>query len=122
MATEDTEATGIGRRTLIKRGALIGGAMVWTMPAVQSIGGVAHAAPGSPGQYRCFIDVGVQNPPTSVCVRYVSNDQRACEGRPKRGDYAPGPVGDIAFMVDSIVYALTTAGFTPIVGGCTPPS
>ncbi len=38
---------GLDRRTVIRRGAILGGALVWTAPAVQTIAGPAFAA-GSP--------------------------------------------------------------------------
>lgn len=48
--TESTESNGPrpGRRDVIKRGALVGGAVLWTTPIVQSIGGTALATGGSP--------------------------------------------------------------------------
>lgn len=49
MSEEEFGAeSGMNRRDLIKRGAMIGGAVVWTAPMVQSIGGVALATHGSP--------------------------------------------------------------------------
>ena len=35
---------GISRRDIIKRGAIVGGTLVWAVPVVQSIGGTAFAA------------------------------------------------------------------------------
>ena len=52
MAEEMDERSGLDRRELIKRGAVLGGALVWTVPAVQSIGGTAFAA-GSPVNGVC---------------------------------------------------------------------
>ena len=40
-------AGGLDRRSVLRRGAVLGGAMVWTVPAVQTIAGPAFAA-GSP--------------------------------------------------------------------------
>jgi hypothetical protein len=45
----DTADRQLGRRDLLKRSALVGGALVWTTPIVQSIGGTALAVDGSPG-------------------------------------------------------------------------
>ena len=39
----------LARRDLLKRGALVGGAVLWTTPVVQSIGGTALATGGSAG-------------------------------------------------------------------------
>jgi hypothetical protein len=43
----DQERTGMDRRDVLRRSAILGGAMVWTVPAVQSIAGAAFAA-GTP--------------------------------------------------------------------------
>ena len=40
-------STGLDRRTVLRRGAILGGALVWTVPAVQTLAGPAFAA-GSP--------------------------------------------------------------------------
>ena len=45
---DGTTASGLDRRTLLKRSAVVGGAMVWATPVVQSIASPAFAA-GSPG-------------------------------------------------------------------------
>jgi hypothetical protein len=44
--THDTDRR-LDRRDLLKRSALLGGAVVWTTPVIQSIGGAAWAAQGS---------------------------------------------------------------------------
>lgn len=41
------DGSGISRRSVMKRTALVGGAMVWTLPAVQSIAAPAFAAGSS---------------------------------------------------------------------------
>ncbi|MGN6242355.1 MAG: hypothetical protein ACTHQ3_01615 [Motilibacteraceae bacterium] len=46
MSEEKT--TGMDRRTVLRRGALLGGALVWSTPVVQSLGGTALAATGTP--------------------------------------------------------------------------
>lgn len=43
----NAEAGGLDRRSVLKRGAILGGALVWTAPAVQTLAGPAFAA-GSP--------------------------------------------------------------------------
>lgn len=44
MSTDETSTpAALDRRSLLKRGALVGGAMVWATPVVQSIGGTALA-------------------------------------------------------------------------------
>lgn len=59
MTIEDTTSStqvgsGISRRSVMKRTALVGGAMVWTLPAVQSIAAPAFAA-GSPVAPGCSV-------------------------------------------------------------------
>jgi hypothetical protein len=48
MTAEENEA-GLDRRAVLRRGAILGGALMWTTPAVQTIAGPAFAA-GTP---RC---------------------------------------------------------------------
>jgi hypothetical protein len=51
------EATGPSRRQVIRRGALVAGAVVWTAPAVQSIAPAAFAQ-GSPACIGCLTGGG----------------------------------------------------------------
>jgi hypothetical protein len=46
--TNEHERSGPNRRDVLRRGAILGGAMVWTVPAVQTFGGAAFAATGTP--------------------------------------------------------------------------
>lgn len=48
MSEEITE--GLGRRDVLKRGAMVGGALIWTVPAVQTLAGPAFAASSPAGQ------------------------------------------------------------------------
>lgn len=41
---EPTRPDGLSRRDVLRRGAMFGGALVWTVPAVQTIAGPAFAA------------------------------------------------------------------------------
>lgn len=50
------EQSGLSRRSVLKRGAIVGGAMVWTVPAVQSIAGPAAAGTGCVGSYTIIND------------------------------------------------------------------
>ncbi len=45
--TEEVETTGLDRRQLLRRGAMVGGALVWATPVVQSLTPAAYAN-GSP--------------------------------------------------------------------------
>ena len=56
MNEEIDETPGFSRRDMLRKTAIVGGALVWTAPAVQSLAGPAFAqvAPGSPrGQETC---------------------------------------------------------------------
>lgn len=47
---DEGQSSGLDRRSVLKRGAVLGGGLIWTVPAVQTIAGPAFAA-GSP---RCY--------------------------------------------------------------------
>lgn len=61
---QQPEAAGFNRRALLQRTAIVGGAMVWTLPIVQSVGSKAFAAAGS----RCIGYLTV-NPAPGICFR-----------------------------------------------------
>ena len=44
MADEENAPAGLSRRSVLKRGAVVGGAVVWTVPIVESITHKAAAA------------------------------------------------------------------------------
>lgn len=44
---QQPEASGLTRRDALRRAAAVGGALVWTVPVVQSMSGTAVAAQGS---------------------------------------------------------------------------
>ena len=67
------EGTGLDRRSVLKRGAVLGGAMVWTVPAVQTIAGPAFAA-GSP---PCCAKVGA-GVSGGVCQTLVFKEDADC--------------------------------------------
>ena len=73
---------GLDRRSVLRRGAVLGGALVWTVPAVQTIAGPAFAA-GSP---RCETSLtGRLNgrcatfhfQPTELCCSCITNSGEA---------------------------------------------
>ena len=69
------ERTGISRRQLIKRGAVVGGAAIWVPPVVQSLTAPALAQVGSPPPVTCIVDgfmtgAGAGNSTTGVKVSY----------------------------------------------------
>lgn len=65
MSEHEGQTDGLGRRQLLKRGALMGGALVWATPVVQTLSGPALAATGSPG------DVGGNGAPSWVMVWFL---------------------------------------------------
>ena len=52
---EQEQTPGLSRRSVIKRGAAVGGAVLWAAPVVQSIGGTAWAAQGSVCRYNIVL-------------------------------------------------------------------
>ncbi len=69
----EDQAAGLNRRDVLRRGAILGGALVWTVPAVQTLSGPAFAA-GTPcvGRFQYTDDRG-----TCLFVQYAS-DETCC--------------------------------------------
>ncbi len=65
---------GLNRRDVLRRGAILGGALVWTVPAVQTLSGPAFAA-GSPciGRFQYSDSRG-----SCLYVQYAS-DETCCD-------------------------------------------
>jgi hypothetical protein len=59
---------GMSRRDLIRRGAIVGGTLIWTIPVVQTLTR-ANAAPGSPTYTccECRTPVGQESPGDLKC-------------------------------------------------------
>lgn len=103
---EHVNQEGITRRDLLRRGAILGGAVVWTTPVVQTLGmGRAFAQSTSPegGQDISYIAV--------VCDEFFIKweDDGGWEEMPGNtpgcdaGDLPPGaPVGDTGFSVKNV--------------------
>lgn len=51
MSDHEISGEGVSRRDVMRRGAVVGGSLLWATPVVQSLGGkaFAQAQPGSPG-------------------------------------------------------------------------
>ena len=80
MPTRDgpDEEVGIDRRAVLRRGAVFGGALVWTTPVVQTIAGPAFAM-GSP---RCHAEVQAtyrQGRKEYCVVMRFSDDADCCD-------------------------------------------
>lgn len=81
MAEEETitpigETERISRRTMVRRGAVIGGSLVWAAPAIQAVGPAAFAQSqtGSPActpGVRTFVQGG-------SCVETIYSESLAC--------------------------------------------
>lgn len=86
MISEESDE-GLDRRAVLRRGAILGGALMWTTPAVQTIAGPAFAA-GTPrcsctlegeytdkyGKRQC---VRVQYEPTEACCSCIAGKTSA---------------------------------------------
>ena len=46
---------GLSRREMLRRSAIVGGALVWSVPAIQSMGMKAAAAQAGPGPVRVSV-------------------------------------------------------------------
>jgi hypothetical protein len=114
MSDEPTE--GLGRRDLLKRGALVGGALVWTVPAVQTLASPAFAV-GTTVNDTCDAEICVTSSATAPCVPVcLDNVQQACCTAIDNANAEPDPV--LRFI--AYLNALTgpCAGGTPTT--CTP--
>ncbi len=69
---EGDGAAGLDRRSVLRRGAVLGGALVWTVPAVQTIAGPAFAA-GSP---RC--ETSLTGRLNGKCVTFTFDATEQC--------------------------------------------
>lgn len=75
MSEETSED--LGRRDVLKRGALLGGAVVWTTPVVQSLAGPAFAA-SSPVGEDCEFDLIIVKNGVEVCEHVAANTPECC--------------------------------------------
>ncbi len=73
------EPAGMDRRTLIKRGAVVGGSLVWATPVVQSIARPAFAAE-SPGGCSARVEVEETNSngTTCSCTSFPNQPEECC--------------------------------------------
>jgi hypothetical protein len=98
VSEQDQDQTGLSRRSLIKRGAIVGGAAVWAAPVVQSFTSPAGAATpaGSPPCSCCTATV-VKNPNGDVVLTFLTAVSQAfcdcvCTGGDPNTCPAPAPV------------------------------
>ena len=79
MADEGTGANpGISRRELVKRGAIVGGTLLWAAPVIQSVSVPAFAA--SPTAHTCCSCINPNPKPGSINICVVDQSTRLCIG------------------------------------------
>lgn len=87
MAELENESAGMDRRTLIKRGAVVGGTLVWATPVVQSLAKPAFAAGSAPCTARVIVvvipgvfclDIGSTSLAPACCACLQSSPPAAC--------------------------------------------
>lgn len=80
MNDEEPRTTGFDRRTLLKRGAVVGGALVWATPVVQSLSGTAMASvgPGSLPGGSCSVNLDLHINGAGESGTFTSNDSSCC--------------------------------------------
>ncbi len=66
------QSSGIDRRSVLRRGAILGGALAWTVPAVQTIAGPAFAA-GTP-----CLGSFIYNDGKGHCFRVTYHQTKTC--------------------------------------------
>jgi hypothetical protein len=75
---------GLSRRQLLKRGAVVGGTLMWATPLIQTIGSpaFAHDVPGTP-RFGCCECTGCPSPPGNpqglFCAENGCLGQAGCE-------------------------------------------
>jgi hypothetical protein len=83
---------GLTRRDLLRRGAVVGGTLLWVAPAIQSIAPKAYAVQ-QVGSFRaCCQCAGTQKQPAGCTVDVISYDQcfQLCGGPPNTAYYGVG--------------------------------
>ncbi len=74
------EPAGMDRRTLIKRGAVVGGSLVWATPVVQSITRPAFAAESPAGcSARVELATTLNGKTTCSCTNFPVQPLSCCE-------------------------------------------
>lgn len=63
---------GMSRRELLRRGAVVGGTLVWATPVIQSLGSTAYAQGPQYAPHRCCQCTDPQVPGLQPCVCIVN--------------------------------------------------
>lgn len=74
---DDPGSGGLDRRAVLRRGAILGGALVWTVPAVQTLAGPAFAA-GTGCAAKLTLETKDAQGNTVVCATVTFQESDAC--------------------------------------------
>jgi len=116
--SDDTPGEGLGRRDLLKRGAMVGGALVWTVPAVQTLAGPAFAN-GSPATGKCTLFNCLSASPTNCQGVCFTAKTPACCAEAERINLLPASTpAEITTKGNAIIAFFITCGAELTPGGC----
>lgn len=99
----DVDSTGLSRRDLIRRGAVIGGTLVWATPTIQTLATPAFA--GTPGEPGC------PETHTFVRLKFSNEGGQGVVSADSLGnscnwpDYEAAPPGDVSDIVSAVLSA-----------------
>ena len=88
---------GMSRRDLLRRGLIVGGSLVWTVPVIQSLTKDSTASPGSPQFFCCYCTLNLDLRVNPRCIRAnTPNTAVKCANRCRsigyrRSQFASGP-------------------------------
>ena len=109
------DESGMTRRDLMRRGAIVGGTLLWVAPAIQSIGSKAYAQTGSPLCNAC-VQISIQ--PGNVVVHFnIVSDETCCACLAAAAE--AGTAEDIAVATFACVIGGPCDSSDLILGPCT---
>lgn len=85
-------SSGLSRREALRRGAILGGALVWSAPAIQTIGmRGAYAVTPAPGPCPSHLDLKIFCPTRSSTPECVIFEPAGACGGQTSGEFGPHP-------------------------------
>jgi hypothetical protein len=79
---------GMTRRDLLRRGIIVGGSLVWTVPVIQSLTKDSSAGTGSPQFFCCFCTLNLNGQVDPRCIRNnIPTSATECARRCRRLGY-----------------------------------
>lgn len=60
---------GMSRRGLLRRGVIVGGSLIWTIPVIESLARDNAASAGSPRFFCCFCTLNLDRRVNPRCIR-----------------------------------------------------